>query len=149
MDMRGDESVEMGVREGAGKPGGAERPGGTTGRPGGRAGDASTGSGDNANPSFGGELKGERPCDADAASESTMGVEDRDTSGAIGTGSFCFVAFVPAGVTGRLDVVPLAGVAGRDEEASEGAFAVVEGTFRSRIAVVVLLLAVALEPIRG
>ena len=103
--------------DGGGRPGGAESPGGTAGSPGGAAGNATAGSGDNTSNSG-----GERALDGSSVgalvSVSTgMGEAGRGAGVDVNAVSFCLLAFVlvaePDG----------AGVAGREDEASDGAFA--------------------------
>lgn len=101
------------------------------------------GSGDKGVDASGGV--GGTSCETDATSESTPGgVEGRDES-AIGAGtSFCFAVFVLAAA---LFVEPLAGVAGREEDAIEGVLV----DFRSRpdADIDIVLILVVLDVERG
>lgn len=107
------------ARDGGGRPGGAERPGGAAGMPGGI---------DAASVAVGrtGDTVGAGSCPVDPTSDSmaTDDVGERDGGGNGGLDSFTFGAFVVAGVTDRISCcVAPAGVAGRDEDACEGVFA--------------------------
>lgn len=108
----------MGVWEGGGRPGGAESPGGTGGSPGGAAGNAAAGSGDRTSDS-GGELGLDGSSAGALVSVSAAtGEAGRGAGVDADTVSFCLLVFVlVAGPAG-------AGVAGREDEASDGALAV-------------------------
>ena len=112
---------------GGGSPGGAVRPGGTTGeRPGGIAGRPGGATGTSFDAEGGGDRGDATSCgaDADPASESTATepVGERGTGGGGGTDavSFALEDLAVAGVIGRFGSD--AGVAGREDEACEEDF---------------------------
>lgn len=98
------------VREGGGKPGGADRPGGTAGRPGGAVGTST-------DVDWTGDSVGGGSWPVDPLSDS--GVDDVGERGGGGGGavSLGFDTFAILGVAGRADWAVLAGVAGREEDA--------------------------------
>ena len=120
----GDATSEAARDEGGGRPGGAARPGGTTGeRPGGTAGMPGGAAGTSLVRGTGdcGEATSGAP-EPESESTATEDVGERGGGGGGGAVavSFALDAFVVAGVTGRFGRD--AGVAGR-EEACEDAFA--------------------------
>ena len=72
----------------------------------------------------GGEGAGDGSWVAEPRSDATAvdSAGDCTTDGGTGTGSFGLLGFALAGVTGRFGNVALAGVAGREEDATEGVF---------------------------
>lgn len=97
---KGDDIVEA-VREGGGKPGGADRPGGAVG--------ISTGVG-----CTGDSVAGGGSWLVDPLSDSGVGERRGGGGGAV---SFGFDTFVVLGVVGLSDWAVIAGVAGREEDA--------------------------------
>ena len=126
MEIWGEAASEAARDEGGGRPGGAVRPGGTTGeRPGGTAGRPGGADGISLDGGGAGDRGDATSGTPEPASESTPREDVGDRGGGGGGGaatiSLTFVVFAVAGVTGRLGRD--AGVAGRDEDAWEDAFA--------------------------
>lgn len=126
MGIWGDDAAsEVALDDGGGRPGGAARPGGTTGeRPGGTAGRPGGAAGISFGTTDGGDCGEGISGAAEPTSESTAtdDVGDRGGGGGGGAVSLTLACLVAAGVTGRFGKWP-AGVAGRDDDACEGAFA--------------------------
>lgn len=127
----GDESTETGSRVGGGKPGGADKPGGTAGNPGGTTG---AGAGDGAEES-GGEVGGVGSFSIGATTSVSLSSGEAKTGEGDTGRSFGFGGFeLTVGLSARCGVDAPAGVAGRDSESTEGAlFEIAEGRFSRRL----------------
>lgn len=138
--IRGDESVDRGACGGGGRPGGADRPGGTTGSPGGTAGKAGVGSGDTGKDA-GGVLARGKFCEGMLSASATTGEGDRAAGIELVDDSFCLLVFGIKPAIGRL------GVDGRDDGMTVETF--VTEVLRSFAAgVASVLLPAAMEPDR-
>lgn len=117
--------MDSGVRTGGGRPGGANKPGGTGGSPGGIAG---AGAGDNGAGS-GGELERDRSGAPEPTSDSTP-AGDTGLAGDAARSLRLLNFAVLGGLAGRCGNDAMAGVTGRDEEATDGVFATMVAVVR-------------------
>lgn len=107
---------------GAGRPGGADRPGGTIGMPGGTAGAEGRAGDRAADRGTMGDTEG-MSCEPTSEAALVEGVGDIGGSG--GIDSFRRKAFTSGGVAGRAGRPEGAGVLGREDEAWDGVFVLV------------------------